>query len=485
MTHAVATHREKKRLPTQRGSGLAQQTVVEHALCPLDAANALQPGSLHRVQYQFTDKNRNRKQATANVACPFGLSPHDELYLYGLLALTFSQKDPTLEFSATPHWCLRQLGIVDAGQDQAVRYQMFREAIRRLAGVVYENDCFYDPVRGEHRSVAFGFLKYSLPSDPESSRAWEFHWDSQWFSFCKSFSGSFTFDFPFYRSLDCASRRLFLLLSKIFWRSDHTHAFELRELGINTLGFSETLRTAEIKQKLLQVIRTLLAHEVLALPPGITDPHAFFAKRAKGLHVVQFHRGAYYDRVPEALQTFTAGESPLAEPLEKIGFDRETIRRIIKNFPSRMIAEWSDITLAAVERKIIKESPQAYFQHYIRQAAEKKTTPPDWWRDLRKQEREKEAETRTATDDATEDGHFDRYIRTEAKAAFNRVMDRLFRELHEAGQSEPEARSNADRFARMHVRKQFREEHPEYVTSSTTSLTTLLERRMKAPAVGE
>ena len=43
-----------------------------------------------------------------------------------------------------------------------------------------------------------------------------------------------------------------------------------------------------------------------------------------------------------------------------------------------------DITLAAVERKLIKESPPAYFQHYVRQAKAQKTTPPDWWRELQK-----------------------------------------------------------------------------------------------------
>ena len=77
---------------------------MEHALCPLDVSVSLQPGSLHTFQYQFTDHHRNRKTATVSVACPFGLSPNDELYLYGLLALTFSQPEPSPDFYATPHW---------------------------------------------------------------------------------------------------------------------------------------------------------------------------------------------------------------------------------------------------------------------------------------------------------------------------------------------------------------------------------------------
>lgn len=147
-------------------AGVASHTLAEHALCPLDGDASLQPGTLHTYHYAYTDKNRNRKSATADVTCPFGLSANDELYLYGLLALTFSQPEPSIDFYATPHWCLRQLGFVDAHNQQQRRYDVFREAIRRLAGVVYENDHFYDPVRGEHRDVAFGFLKYSLPVDP-------------------------------------------------------------------------------------------------------------------------------------------------------------------------------------------------------------------------------------------------------------------------------------------------------------------------------
>lgn len=474
----IATQqRYPKRSPTRKGNGLAQQTLVEHALCPLDATKALQAGSLHQVRYEFTDRHRNRKTATANVACPFGLSPNDELYLYGLLAVTFSQPEPTADFYATPHWCLKQLGLVDATQEQGTRYQLFRDAIRRLAGVVYENDRFYDPLRGEHRQVAFGLLKYSLPLEDTSSRAWHFVWDAQWFRFCEAVAGSFTFDFGTYRQLDVASRRMFLLLSKMFWRNDQSPAFELRQLGINTLGFAESLATKEIKQKVVRVAQTLLDHEIIALPPGLTTVRGLFTKRSKGMHFVQFPRGMYFERVTQPQVIFTADESPLVEPLEKIGFDRPTIRRIISEFPPRLIAEWSDITLAAIERKLIKESPPAYFQHYIRQAKAQKTTPPDWWRELQKQERARQEDRPQWSASGVEQAAFEQYLQTEARDAFERVMDRLFQQLQADGQETDEARSNADRFARMHLRRQFRADHPEFGDDSSASLSQLLQRR--------
>lgn len=483
MSPIVTPHRPatKKRSPTRKGSGLAQQTLVEHALCPLDASQALQAGSLHQVRYDFTDRHRNRKTATANVACPFGLSPNDELYLYGLLALTFAQPEPSADFYATPHWCLKQLGLVDAGQEQGNRYQLFRDAIRRLAGVVYESDHFYDPLRGEHRQVAFGLLKYSLPLDDTSSRAWHFVWDAQWFRFCEAVAGSFTFDFGTYRQLDVASRRMFLLLSKMFWRNDHSPAFELRQLGVNTLGFAETLATKEIKQKLIRVAQTLLDNEIIALPTGVSTVRELFAKRAKGVHVVQFPRGVYFERVTQPQATFTADESPLVEPLEKIGFDRATIRRIIAEFPPRLIAEWSDITLAAVERKLIRESPPAYFQHYIRQAKTQKTTPPDWWRELQKQERAKQVDRPQSMVTGNEQAAFEQYLHNEARDAFETVMTRLFQQLQADGQEESEARSNADRFARMHLSRQFRTDHPEFAGDSSASLSQLIQQRNDSP----
>jgi len=156
--------------------GLAQHSLVEHALCALDPRLSMVNGYIHKTGYFFQDRNRNRKRANVTVACPFGLSPNDELFLWGLLQLTFLQDDPTPELVATPHFCLRQLGIVDTKSSQGKRYEVFRQAIKRLAGVVYCNDKIYDAVRNEHRDVAFGFLKYNLPFDPASSRAWRFVW---------------------------------------------------------------------------------------------------------------------------------------------------------------------------------------------------------------------------------------------------------------------------------------------------------------------
>ncbi len=148
--------------------GRAQLSLVEHALCPLNAATSLGGPNIHESRYWYTDQNRHRKQARVRVACPDGLSPTDEFYLWGLLSLTFSQPRPSADFYATPYYCLRQLGYIGPREAKTggKNYVLFRSAISRLSTVSYRNDHFYDPLRGEHRDVGFGFLSYSLPLDP-------------------------------------------------------------------------------------------------------------------------------------------------------------------------------------------------------------------------------------------------------------------------------------------------------------------------------
>ncbi|MGA2035748.1 MAG: hypothetical protein ABSG68_26165 [Thermoguttaceae bacterium] len=105
------------------------------------------------------DGNRHRKEARVRVTCPDGLSPADEFLLWGLLSLTFSQPRPTADFYATLYYCLRRLGSLDTTANRGSRnYDLFRSSIGRLSTVAYRNDHFYDPIRGEHRDVGFGFL---------------------------------------------------------------------------------------------------------------------------------------------------------------------------------------------------------------------------------------------------------------------------------------------------------------------------------------
>ena len=150
--------------------GVGQLTLVEHALCPLDNRASLCENFRHVCQYRYSDGDGSSQTARVAVQCPLGLSSGDEFYLWGLLALTFAQAEPRCEFQATPHFCLRKLGLISAASKGGKTYRLFRDALRRLSAVCYQNESFFDPIRREHRAVSFGLLSYSLPLEPDSSR---------------------------------------------------------------------------------------------------------------------------------------------------------------------------------------------------------------------------------------------------------------------------------------------------------------------------
>jgi len=453
---------------TGRGTSLghAQLSLVEHALCPLDASFLGQP-LIHDTRYWYTDKNHHRKEARVRIASPDGLSPTDEFYLWGLLSLTFSQPAPSADFYATPYYCLRQLGCI-APHDAASggrNYALFRAAIGRLATVSYRNDHFYDPVRGEHRQVGFGFLSYSLPVDPASSRLWRFAWDPIFFEFCSAAAGSLRFDLEIYRTLDPASRRLYLLLKKIFWRCEVSPDFELRDITVNVLGFSAEHETWKLKQKLLRCMEILLRHEILRLPEGVGAPKLLFSKRAKGEYGVRFHRGPHFEATGKPRQQIL--DSPLYAPLPLVGLDDAGIRYVLKTHDARLIAEIADMTLAARERfgeKFFKVSPAAYFMDNVKEQAGRRRTPPDWWRELRKEEERRrwQADRGDATSTQPFEEALNAYLEKEAREAFDRVMDRIFQDLKAGGQSNADAKEHAHSFARAHFANRFRAEHPEW-----------------------
>lgn len=465
--------------------GRAQLSLVEHALCPLSKAASLGGPSIHDSRYWYTDQNRHRKEARVRVACPDGLSPIDEFYLWGLLSLTFSQPKPSADFCATPYYCLRQLGCIEPVEAKTggKNYALFRSAISRLSTVSYRNDHFYDPVRGEHRDVGFGFLSYSLPLDRRSSRAWRIAWDPIFFEFCQAASGSLRFDLHTYRSLDPAGRRLYLLLKKIFWRNDFSPEFDLHDLAVNVIGFAASHPPRELKRKIGHCIRRFLDCGILRLPPGVLDPDELFTKRAKGRYSIRFHRGPHFLNAATSAMFSQSVDSPLLEPLQTIGLDDEMIRRILKTYDPKLIAECADMTLAAKERLgdgFFTKSPQAYFVDNLREQAAGRRTPPDWWRDLRKAEERRrwqaDRDERAATASKTFETAFDTYLKTEAREAFDRVMDRIFQDLKAGGQSANDAKENAAHYARTHFVNRFRAEHPEWNEDNPSRVNDAMNR---------
>ena len=377
--------RDTKTGRQSRHCGISKLTLAEHALCPLQTVSPGSGGLIHECDYRYFDQHRRRvRSAQARVTCPAGLLPNDEFYLWGLLALTLDQPDPDGEFHATPHYCLRQLGLIDQRQRRGgLQYRQFAEALERLSSVSYHFDAFYDPIRREHRRVGFHFLSYSLPLDDQSGRAWRFVWDPVFLELVRPVGGHLPFDLPTYRQLDPASRRLFLLLTKIFRRRRSTQQFDVRKLCVSVMGFAQTVSTRDLKRKLTRCVRKLAELQVVtacALEPE-------YERTGVGQYTLRLHRGDYFRNTMKTSTALRNSESPLADPLRTIGFDERAIHRLLRDYSVPVLREWTDITLAAIERRVIRKTPMAYFVDNVKHAATGSRTPPDWWHDLRRQER--------------------------------------------------------------------------------------------------
>ena len=434
----------RRKLPLH--SGLGQLSIVEHALCPLDRSSSLHGDRFNESSYRYSDANGRRCTASVRVDYPLGLAASDEFYLWGLLALTVSQPEKCNELHATPHYCLKQLGALSTKGGR--NYELFRAAIRRLSAVSYQNDGFYDPVRAEHRDIAFHFLSYSLPLDPASSRTWRLVWNPIFYEMCTATGSTLMFDLATYRELDEASRRLFLLLKKMFWRRKETPRFDVRELTTHVLGFSADLPQRRLNERLRRCIGQLAGCRI------IDDQHCELRKRSIGVYSVTFRRGAYFEKSTARANPPAVSSSPLAEPLAALGFDSSSVSRILGEHSHSVLRQWVDITLAARERfgiGFFKVSPQAYFFDNVKHATAGTRTAPDWWHEIRRAEnRRVQAEHRAArkSNDETQEP-----LTREELAVFDRVAGQLFQQFRSAGQSEMAALKNAKHHARQHVLK--------------------------------
>ena len=418
--------------------GIGQLSLVEHALCPLDVrSDRLRSGFQHESSYQFTDRDGRRCTARARVACPNGLTANDEFYLWGLLALTLAQDVPSAEFHATPHYCLRQLGLIDEhGRRGGRQYSQFAESLSRLAAVHYDNNGFYDPIRKEHRRVGFGFLSYSLPHSNNSSRAWRICWDALFFEFASAVGGRMRFDLQTYRQLDPASRRLFLFATKVFQRRT-TMRCDLRDIGVQVLGYSPSLAERDLRVKVKRVLHRLTEKKILSDWVMKLD-----ASRNPSRTTIELTRGNYFCTKPATSDRRLPVESPLAELLRSIGLDDAAILRCQKKFPMSLLQEWADITLAARERhgqSFFKRSPAAYFIDNVQHAAQGTRTPPDWWHDLQRAERRTQANVARQQSAAK--------TTTVVENPLESIADAVFQHFQANGQSAEVAQVNAQRFA--------------------------------------
>jgi len=374
-------------------NGIAQLSVVEHALCPLDPTKSNVRGMYFDTGYFRTDKHGNSKFIPVEMTAGHGLVSDDEFYIWGMLQLAFAQPEPNFQFRATPYYCLRQLGLIDTKNKGGSAFQHFRDVLKRVGSLSLYSKQFWHPDHGEEREVTLGFLRGDMPTEDDGSRLWTFTFDPNFFDYCNQKAGALRFDLETYRQFDCAGRRVFLNLSKMFHRRTTSPKFDLYHLGTRLMGLSPELPMKKIKQKVARCIDTLAEANIVTFPKGVKSSKELIRKKAIGSYeLAPLARGTYFDQ-PTKLQTQTAVQnSPLYAPLKEIGFNEKETRSVLKTNSRHAVELWVDITTCAMKKPQgfpgFKCHPKAFFLYHI----SRKLAPPDWWHAFTKNERRRQYE---------------------------------------------------------------------------------------------
>ena len=382
---------KRYRLPGIDREGIAQLSLLETALWPLDSAR--KQSTEHRTTYSY-GRGHDQRQAQVTVRSALGLQTIDEYVLWGLLGTSLDRRDDADGvLIATPHWMLKRLGMKIGGS----QYAELRESLLRLSTASYQNTAFYNPQSQQHEYVSFQFLSFLLPTvgglggDIDNHRCWRIEWNPAFFRFSKLTGGSLLFDLDLYRQLTPASRRLFLKLKDRFWRTKVVH-LNVDDLTINGLGFAAERPLFKRKFDLTVCLRELLKHHIIELGRGQTDVKQLFWKRSKGCYVVVLYEGEYF-RQPHAARTTSQQNEieadPLFEPLHKLGLDAAAIQRLFAEQSRGRIQQWVSITEAAQHEKPagfpgFRVSPAAFLVDGV----QNNRMPPDWMYAHEKRQRE-------------------------------------------------------------------------------------------------
>jgi len=93
---------------------------------------------------------------------------------------------------------------------------------------------------------------------------------------------------------------------------------------------------------------------------------------------------------------------------------------------------------------------------------QRKATPPDWWHELKRVERQQEVDQQRARSGVdmkfAAERDFDSYLQNEVKDAFETVMRNLTDDLMKGGKSRHEAETTAREHSLQHFRNRFRKE---------------------------
>jgi hypothetical protein len=230
---------------------------------------------------------------------------------------------------------------------------------------------------------------------------------------------------------------LFLFLRKLLYKRKVSPLLDVRHLAVNVLGFAPGLRATDHNKKLYACAADVARLELIALPTGGMPALCRKVPGRKGAFRVQFHRGPYFVKKPLVSCEVTDDGRPVFDLLQRIGFAKHAAGRLLKTYDVKLLTLWADITLARAEQGLrFTKSQQAFFVDSVRAAADGRRTPPDWYQQLKTEEKRKQWAdaakklgllANTTPESPTErDARFREYLAGEGRAEYVRITEEVF-----------------------------------------------------------
>lgn len=189
-------------------------------------------------QFGFTDDQGHRKTGTQIVTAPFGLAPGDFDMFLGLY--TYLKRLPELPADGVLHltvdFIARQLSLPATSQKD---YQRIRSRIFRFSYVKYTNSSVWNTERRAHELMNCGFFGLDSMSRLTTSRQpIALRWDGGFLKMVEH-AACLAFDYPLYRSLSPALRRLYLVANRDGWNQRNSSQFLADDFAIHQIGYDE------------------------------------------------------------------------------------------------------------------------------------------------------------------------------------------------------------------------------------------------------
>ncbi len=363
----------------------------DHGLGQLDVGLDLH----YPRSFTYIDQHGNQRSGTQIVTAPFGLAPKDFDLFLGLYTLLkrLPEEPSDGRLFLTADVIGKSCNLPTTCQKD---YRRIRSLVFRFSYAKYTNSAFWNPESRTYNIVNFGFFNIdSLSQMVESRRPIVFQFDPSFLRIAQQ-SKFLSFDYELYCSMSPALRRFYLIANRDGWNQRNSSVFIADRFAVNQIGFDDSPQRKKLRMQRLRKILSEAEDMDLIRPP--TSWGSYFRPVTRGRFNGQL--GLRWSRGP-ALRTRDRKQNRRSET----SLDDDPLFAQIKELrdeagepPSPAVFHhWCGAHGRELLQKHLliilaqkEQAPDSFQKSEVAALIDRVRndyTEPDWYRDLRQQER--------------------------------------------------------------------------------------------------